>query len=139
MFVVPMTRSAYALSRGFDRWCAPMSTSSDDATRRPALDVSESDTAYTATLDLPGIGKDDVKVSIEGRRVSVEAQVQNEAVKSEGEQVVYRERVVSRFARSFKLAVDIDAAAADARMSNGVLTLTLPKRVDRAGARITVN
>ena len=137
MFVLPMTRNAYALTRGFDRWCAPVSAGTDDLPRRPALDVSESDSAYTATLDLPGIDKEDVKVSIEGRHVSVEAR--KETAKSEGEQVVYRERAVSRFARSFKVAVDIDAAAADARMANGVLTLTLPKRGDRAAARIVVN
>ena len=42
------------------------------ATRSPALDLSETDAAYTVTLDLPGVARDDVKVSVDGRQVTLE-------------------------------------------------------------------
>ncbi|MDB5816948.1 MAG: heat-shock protein Hsp20 [Rhizobacter sp.] len=41
---------------------------------QPALDVAESLEAYTATIDLPGIARDEVKVSIDGRKVTVVAE-----------------------------------------------------------------
>jgi len=135
MFVVPMTRSSHVLSRGFDHWFA----ADAEAARRPALDVAESDAAYTVTLDLPGVNKEDVKVSVEGRRVSIEAQARNEEERKDGDRIVYRERSVSSFSRSFRLAAEIDQATTQARLENGVLTLTLPKRNGSNAARITVN
>ena len=82
MFLVPMSRNASDMARSFDRlfddsfdrFFAPAAQSGADSPRSPALDVSESETAYTVKLDLPGVAKEDVKVSIDGRRVSVEAQ-----------------------------------------------------------------
>lgn len=135
MFVVPMTRGSL-LSRGFDQWFAAADA---DAPRRPALDVAESDQAYTVTLDMPGVNKDEVKVSVEGRRVTVEAQARKEDEKKVGDQIVYRERSVSSFSRSFKLAAEIDQTTTQARLENGVLTLSLPKRNGSNTARITVN
>ncbi len=144
MFLVPMTRNASELARsfdrlfddGFERFFAP--STNNNPSRSPALDVSESDSAYTVKLDLPGVAKEDVKVSIDGRRVSVEAQTAKEEDKKEGDRVVYRERSVASFARSFTVAAEVDQAASAAKLDNGVLTLTLAKRGTPAAARITV-
>ena len=78
MFLVPIPRTSdwvrsFLFDDSFDRLFANASTQSA-LPRSPALDVAESDQAYTVTLDLPGVAKDDVKVSIEGRRVQVQAQ-----------------------------------------------------------------
>lgn len=147
MFLVPMTRNASELARSFDRlfddsferFFAPAAQSGNGTPRSPALDVAESDSAYTVKLDLPGVAKDDVKVSIDGRRVSIEAQTRKDEEKKEGDRVVYRERSVSSFARSFTLAAEVDQAASTAKMDNGVLTLTLAKRNAPAAARLTVS
>jgi len=144
MFLVPMTRNASELARSFDRlfddsfdrFFAP---STPGAQRSPALDVAESDRAYTVKLDLPGVAKEDVKVAIDGRRVSVEAQSRKDEEKKEGDRVVYRERSLASYARSFSVAVDIDQAESGAKLENGVLTLTLAKRGAPASAQITVN
>ena len=146
MFLVPLTRNASDLARSFDRLfddgferffaLAPQG----DATtpRAPALDVTESERGYTVKLDLPGVAKEDVKVTIDGRRVSVEAQTRKDEEKKEGDRVVYRERSVSSFARSFTLASDLDQAESSAKLENGVLTLTLTKRGVPASSRIAV-
>jgi HSP20 family protein len=147
MFLVPMTRNASELARSFDRlfddsferFFAPAAQNGNGAPRSPALDVAESDSAYTVKLDLPGVAKDDVKVSIDGRRVSIEAQTRKDEEKKEGDRVVYRERSVSSFARSFTLAAEVDQAASNAKLDNGVLTLTLAKRNAPAAARLTVD
>ena len=82
MFLVPMTRRTSDWVRSFDRLFdesfdrlfADRACAQTALPRSPALDVAETEQAYTVTLDLPGVAKDDVKVSIEGRRVSIEAQ-----------------------------------------------------------------
>jgi HSP20 family protein len=142
MFIVPTTRDARQFSRLFDdtleRFFAP-ATSDTPTARNPALDVVESDRAYTVKLDMPGVTKEDVKVSIEGRQVNVQAQSEKADERREGERVVYRERSVTAYARSFTLAAEVDQAEAQAKLENGVLTLTLPKRGARSAAQLTVN
>ena len=146
MFLVPMTRSATDLARNFDRlfddgfqrFFAP-SAQGNSAARSPALDVSESERAYTVKLDMPGVAKEDVKVSIDGRRVSIEAQVRKDEEKKEGDRVVYRERSLSSYARGFTVASEVDQAESSAKLENGVLTLTLAKRGAPASTRIAVN
>ena len=146
MFLVPMTRSATDLARNFDRlfddgfqrFFAP-SAQGNSAARSPALDVSESERAYTVKLDMPGVAKEDVKVSIDGRRVSIEAQLRKDEEKKEGDRVVYRERSLSSFARSFSVASEVDQAESSAKLEHGVLTLTLAKRGVPASTRIAVN
>ena len=145
MFLVPLSRNASELSRSFerlfddsfDRFFAPAAQGS--SLRSPALDVSESERAYTVKLDLPGVAKEDVKIAIDGRRVSVEAQTRKDEEKKEGDRVVYRERSMASYARSFSVAADVDQAESSAKLENGVLTLTLAKRGTPAAARITVN
>jgi HSP20 family protein len=142
MFVVPTTREARQFSRLFDdtleRYFAP-ATAEGPIARNPALDVAESDRSYTVKLDMPGVAKEDVKVSIEGRQVSVQAQSQKSDERREGERVVYRERSATAYARSFTLAAEVDQTEAQAKLENGVLTLTLPKRGARSAAQLTVS
>jgi HSP20 family protein len=87
---------------------------------------------------MPGVAKQDVRVSIEGRQVSVQAQAQAQDEHKEGERLVYRERSVASFARSFSLPSEVDQAESGAKLEHGVLTLTLPKRSARSAAQITV-
>jgi HSP20 family protein len=130
MFIVPVSRESRQLARLFDdtfeRFFAPLTATEPLASRSPALDVVEADGGY-------------IKVSIEGRQVTVRAQSQRNEEKKEGERVVYRERSVSSYARTFTLPVEVDQTDAGAKLENGVLTLSLPKRGARAAAQITVN
>jgi len=146
MFLVPMTRNASDLVRNLDRLFdesfdrffvgAPGGAS---VARNPALDVAESEQAYTVTLDLPGVAKDDVQVSIEGRRVSVEAKSAKLADRKDADRVLVRERVASRYSRSFVLPAELDQERSNAKIEHGVLTLELVKRRAANATRITVN
>lgn len=148
MFLVPMTRHASDLTRSFDRlfddgfierfFGAQPPGDAPPVARSPALDVAESDKAYTVKLDLPGVAKDQVKITIDGRRVGIEAEASHDEEKKEGERVVYRERSVSRFARSFTLPLEVDQSASQAQLEQGVLTLTLAKRNGKAAAQLSV-
>jgi HSP20 family protein len=145
MFPLSTNRSSTDLARSFERMFDDtferffgLAPRADAAARTPALDVAESDKAYTVKVDLPGVDKSDVKVSIDGRRVSIEAETKKDEEKKEGDRVVYRERSVSSFARSFTLPHDVDEAESNARLDNGVLTLTLVKKQSTPTARIKV-
>ena len=81
MFVLPLTRSASrATAPHFNRVVDRLFDESFDryfggaaaGARTPALDVSETDTAYTVAFDVPGATREQLKVSVEGRRVSIE-------------------------------------------------------------------
>ena len=144
MFIVPVSRDSRVFSQA-----ARFLATSQPAPRTPALDVAESDLAYTVQLEVPGVGKEDVKVTVEGRRVSVQAQHEASAERGEkteadkpresGDRIVYRERVATGYSRSFTLPVEVDQAESQAKLENGVLTLTLPKRNARAAVQVTVN
>jgi HSP20 family protein len=100
----------------------------------PAMDVSESETGYRLSFDLPGIVKEQVKVTIDGRHVNVEAAPAD----ADTARIVYRERSAPRFARSVTLPVELDAGASKARFDNGVLTLSLVKKPLTGPTTLTV-
>ena len=143
MFLVPVSRRSTEWSRLFDDidrfFGSPAPAAATTATVSPALDVTESSTAWTVKLDLPGVVKEDVKVAIDGNQVSVQAQVRQEAERSESERIVYRERSTGSYARRFTLPAEIDQSQSAARLDNGVLTLTLGKRSAAASAHLTIN
>ena len=144
MFLVPVTRRSSDIARTFDRlfddrFFFSAAQAASPARGHAAVDVAESDAAYTVTLDVPGIAKDDVKISIDGKVVRVEAQAKADSEKRDGQRVLYRERSVSSVKRSFALPVEIDEAASSAKLDNGVLTLTLNKRQPAPARRIAVN
>ena len=132
------------LARSFDRlfdeglFGAP-NRAEAPATRSPALDVAETAHAYTVRLDLAGVAKEDVKIAIDGRRITVEATTVRSDEKKDGERVLYAERSVAGYARSFTLPMDVDQAESSARMEHGVLTLQLAKRGATKATQLTVN
>ena len=163
MFVVPYVRPVHRLaapqfSRYLDRFFDDAFDRAD--VRTPALDVSETDAAYIVSFDLPGATREQLKVTAEGRRVTVETVAQPvEATKdvangasnvaaqdaapetpkeadrpARGPRVLYRERSAVRYARTVSLPAEVDQAASSAKFENGVLTLTLAKKMP-AGAR----
>lgn len=143
MFLVPIPRKSdwvrnFLFDESFDRLFADAPAQAA-LPRSPALDVAESDQAYTVTLDLPGVAKDNVKVSIEGRRVQVEAQSGKTAERKEGDRVLVRERAASSYARSFVLPVELDQERSTAKLDNGVLTLELAKRGGASVKQIAIN
>ena len=149
MFLMPATRSLIARN-GSDIWATDVFRALDrvfddgahaaraEATRAPALDVRETEAAYVVTVDLPGVSKEQVKVSIEGKRVRIEAELKSEEEKKDGDRVIYSERKVSSFARSFVLPVAVKEEASQATLEHGVLKLTLPKQVT-AAKQLTIN
>lgn len=126
----------------FDDMFAPfggaLSQWHDEGLASPRLNVSETEADFLVQAELPGIKKEDVKVAIDHARVTIEAESQRENQSREGENMLYSERSASRFMRSFTLPCEIDEGGAEARMDNGVLSLTLPKKRGSEAKRITI-
>jgi len=125
----------------FQDFFSPMSQGSgwrEDGLGTPRLDVRETEKTFEVEADLPGVRKEDVKVSIDGPRVTIEGECQQANEQREGEQVVYSERSTRRYQRSFSLPSEVDDTAAGARLEDGVLKLTLPKKTGGSARRLTV-
>jgi len=69
-----------------------------------------------------------LRVSVDGQRVTIEAEVKRETERKEGETVVHAERIIRKYARSLELTGEIDDANAVAKLENGVLSLVLPRK-----------
>lgn len=142
MFVIPVARNAHLqaaaeLSRRVER-LFDLERPDAVALRSPALDVSETEHSYILQLDLPGVAKEAVKVRIEGRKVSIDAE-QPRAEAREGEQSLYRERAVTRFSRQINLPKEVTQSNSSAKLDNGVLTLTLAKRQLEGSGELSVS
>jgi HSP20 family protein len=108
------------------------------AAGRIKIDVSEKDNAYVVHAEIPGVKKEEIKVGIEGDQVSISAEARVEKEVKENERVLHRERYYGKVARVFRLGADIDQSAANAKFADGVLELTLPKKVEAAGRQLTI-
>ena len=102
------------------------------------VDVKENESAYIVHAEIPGVPKEDIHVSVEGNVVSLRAEVRQLDQKTEGEKVLRSERYYGSVARSFQLPADIDAAQAKAKYDNGILTLTLPKKLNNSSQRLNI-
>lgn len=105
------------------------------------LDLDENDKSYTVRADLPGVKKEDIRVEVDGNRVSLYAEVRRDVEEKDPKdkaRVLMRETYRGSASRSFTLAHDIDEASVSAKLEDGVLKLTLPKRVQTSQRRIAV-
>ena len=102
------------------------------------IDVKETDKDFTVQADIPGVSKEDIHVSVEGSIVTLRAEIRQQDRQTEGEKVLRTERYYGEVSRSFQRPSDIDEANAKARYDNGVLCLTLPKKISSAPQRLTV-
>jgi HSP20 family protein len=102
------------------------------------MDLKEDDNAYTVHADIPGVKKEDIHVNIEGNQVSISAETKLEKEEKKGEKVLRSERYVGKVARSFTLAHDVDESKSQAKYSDGVLELTLPKKAPNTAKKLAV-
>lgn len=105
---------------------------------RIKMDLSENDQAYTVKAEIPGVKKEDIKVSIDGSQVSITAEMKKEKEEKKGETTIRSERYYGKQSRRFTVACDIDETKAEAKYEDGVLQLTLPKKPGTAGRELTV-
>jgi HSP20 family protein len=102
------------------------------------MDVSEDDKAYRVKAEIPGVKKDDVKVSIDGNQVSISAEVKKDQEEKKGERIIRSERYRGSQFRGFTLQHDIDQDKAEAKYEGGILELVLPKKEATSTKQVAV-
>ncbi|HTE39479.1 MAG TPA: Hsp20/alpha crystallin family protein [Steroidobacteraceae bacterium] len=101
----------------------------------PNVDVRETKDAFVLTADLPGVNPQDIEVTTKSGELVVRG---SRAAEAESEAYFRIERVSGRFERRFKLPESANVDAVSAKSSHGVLTLTIPKRVEAQARRVKI-
>ena len=92
----------------------------------PAIDVSEDDGHYVVSVELPGVGKDDVTVECHDGVLTIRGEKKSEREEKK-EKSRYLERSYGAFSRSFTLPPNADPDRIQASFKDGVLTVTIAK------------
>ena len=112
MFFAPTLRTARFAPRAYDRSFERFVNEAFAGARRSPL-VEQDDKSWTLSLDVPGFAREDLAISIEGAVVRIES----------------KPEAKRQFKAAYELPQDIDVAASEAKLENGVLTLKLGKLV----------
>ena len=92
----------------------------------PSADISETDTAYLIKAEIPGVNKEDVKVTLQDGMLTIQGERKQE--KEEKDKKFHRiERSYGSFVRSFRIPEDADESAVKAEFKDGMLNVTLTK------------
>ena len=103
----------------------------------PAVDVKETDEAYTIEADLPGVNKEDIELTVLDNALTIKGERKSEKeAKEEGYHRV--ERRYGSFQRSFHVPGGFDPGKVSANFDKGVLRVTLPKREESKPKQIEV-
>jgi HSP20 family protein len=102
------------------------------------VDVKENPDGYEVHAELPGIQKEDIHVHIDGPVVSISAERKANKELKDGERVLRTERYYGKVSRSFQLGQDIDETKAGAKFTDGVLELSLPKKIEAQATRLVI-
>lgn len=104
----------------------------------PLVNITEDANTYYVRAELPGMKAEDLDIQVIGRSLTIAGE---RMIPAEEEGATYhrREREAGKFSRIMSLPGDIDSAAVDARMNNGVLTVRIPKAEAAKPRQITVN
>ena len=102
----------------------------------PEVNIFESSDGYVIEAEMPGVNKEGLEITLEGTEITIIGRRQGEAVS--GEPLV-RERQRADFRRVFEMDPAIDTTKINARITQGVLTLVLPKSEQVKPRRIAVN
>lgn len=114
---------------------------SPEFARVPAIDVGESEEAYLIEAELPGLSEKDVKLEVKDSvlTLKVETTKAEEDGKAEAERIWHRrERRSFAFTKAFSLPDNANEEAIEARFKDGVLSIVLPKRPEKAPRQVQV-
>lgn len=132
-----------AVQREFDnmlgRWIGSGQGDGGERLAPYAVDVREDGDHFYVEAELPGFRKEDVDVTLENQQLTISAERRDEQKKDgpKGDLLLH-ERRFSRFLRSFTLPPTVDEQTVNAKLQDGVLTITLNKREETKPKKISV-
>jgi len=103
----------------------------------PALDLYQNNDNVVAVVELPGMRKEDIDVSLHDGMLTIAGERQSSS--SEGENAERTERFSGKFRRSVTLPTRVDASKVSASYKDGILTVTLPKSEEAKPKKVEVS
>ena len=104
----------------------------------PAVDIKEEEKQFVISADIPGVDPDNIDVHMEKGMLTIKGERDSEKkTEREGYKRIEREHGV--FYRRFTMPEGVDAEAINAKTTNGVLTITIPKKEQLQARKIKVN
>lgn len=103
----------------------------------PAFEVFERKDGYVFKGDLPGVKQEDLEIALTENRLTISGKRDFEE-RREGERFYAAERVYGQFTRTFSLPEGVDGEHVKAELSNGVLTLVIPKKPEVQPRKIQI-
>ncbi|QKK02809.1 MAG: Hsp20/alpha crystallin family protein [Pseudomonadota bacterium] len=105
------------------------------AVMQPQLDIFETEDSYQLSVELPGVDRDSVDLSVDDDALVIRARKEREVKTGNDNQYHRVERRFGRFERMLTLPADADSDQISAELSNGVLEVTIPRRKDIESVR----
>jgi len=103
----------------------------------PRMEVAETDKEFEVSVELPGLERKDVDISLDGNVLTIRAEKKVEA-EQKGKNVHVAERSYGVFYRALELPAKVDASTVQATMSKGVLNIKIPKPAQTEAKKIEV-
>jgi HSP20 family protein len=103
----------------------------------PALDLYQNNDNIVAIVELPGMRKEDIEISLHDGTLTIAGERKEET--REGDNAARTERPTGKFRRSITLPTRVDANKVNATYKDGILTVTLPKAEEAKPKQIQVN
>jgi HSP20 family protein len=102
----------------------------------PAASISETADGYTLELEMPGVSKEGLDISIENNELSITG---HRALPRIDGTLIHRESRPHNYRRAFEIDPSIDTGKISARITQGVVTLTLPKAEEVKPRKIAIS
>ena len=126
------------MDRALDFFSLPDAAGLLDKTTAPAVDIVETEEEYLVLVDLPGVDKRDLEVSVTGSLLAIKGVKKAEG--NSGKRKVFRKETwVGSFSRTIDLPAEIDPGKIKAELKDGVLALRIAKREEAKTKLIAVN
>ena len=125
----------------FDIFSSPFENMSSCSSIKNIMstDISESKNELKFTTELPGIKKENIKVTLENGILTISASTKSEKEeKDEKGKCIRKERHSGEFTRSFSVDKSLTKDDVKAKLEDGILTLTLPKSVEKSTESSTI-
>jgi HSP20 family protein len=137
--LAPRLPDPFEMMRDLMRWdpFAELGTGRGEMGFAPSFEVKETKDGYQFRADLPGIREEDLDIALTGNRLTVSGKREEEKSDEDDRFYAY-ERGYGSFSRSFTLPEGVDVDHAEANLSQGVLTVSVPKKPEVKPRKIEV-
>jgi len=116
------------IDRLFDEYFGRTPEKAEGSLWYPALDISENEDGYQIEMDVPGIPKNDIKISLRDNQLTITGERKAEKKEENKDKTYHRiERYFGKFQRTIALPNEVDAEKIKAEYNNGVLKIILPR------------